>query len=198
MESRPVKYPSIYAKEMEMEISNLKKILLPIGFIFLFLAACGPSEAQIEATRTQIALEIFQTQTAAATPTFTPSPTFTNTPIPPTPTFTNTPTPTPAPCSHVDLNGRYVDFRVWQNALYGFVMDVEQNGCEIIAYQYFYLKWKGPGSSSEVVELTGTIEDDKVTVCYSNPTYCIPLVIFGRGKTLANGLVGWQFDKVEE
>lgn len=178
-----------------MKINNRKFILIPIGVLLLLLTACGPTEDQLVATQTQIALGIFQTQTAEAPPTFTPSPTFTNTPIP-SPTFTNT--STPAPCSHVDLNGRYVDYRTWQNALYGFVMDVVQEGCEITAYEFFYLKWKGEGSASSAVKLTGTIEDDKVTVCYSNPTYCVPLVIFGRGKTLANGLAGWQFEKVEE
>ena len=127
---------------------------------------------------------------AEAPPTFTPTATFTNTP---------TPTPTPAPCSNVDLNGRYVDYRVWNNALYGFVMDVVQDGCEITASEFFYLKWKGPGSSSKPVELTGTIKDDKVEVCYTSPSvYCFNLVIFGRGKTLANGIIGIQFDKVEE
>lgn len=49
------------------------------------LAACGPSEEELNATTTQFAANIFATQTANA-------PTHTATPIP---TFTPTPTPTP-------------------------------------------------------------------------------------------------------
>jgi hypothetical protein len=77
-------------------------------------------------------------------------------------------------------------------------MDVEQNGCEIIAYEFSYLQYKGIGNAGEARKLTGTIKDDKVTVCYSSPTYCVPLVIFNEGQTLANGIEGWQYDKVEE
>ena len=181
-----------------MDNSNSVKNLVFIGVILLFLSACGPSEEQIAATKTQIALEIFQTQTAAATPTFTPSPTFTNTPIPPTPTFTNTPTPTPAPCSHVDLNGRYVDYRMWGGVMYGWIMDVVQNGCEITATEYFYLKASGPGGAGYPTELTGTIKDDKVAICYVSPKYCLNLVIFGGGEKLVNGVEGWNYEKVEE
>jgi hypothetical protein len=176
------------------------KILIPIGIIFLFLAACGPSEEQMVATKTQIALEIFQTQTAAATPTFTPTATFTNTPIPPTPTFTNTPTPTPTPCSHVDLNGRYVDYRPIGPYRYGWILDVVQDGCEFTATLYFYLLYRGPGSAGYPQELTGTIDkdEDKARICFTSPTYCLNLVIFGGGQTLANGVEGWQFEKTEE
>jgi hypothetical protein len=174
-----------------------KNILFLIGGILLLLAACGPTKAQMAATQTQIALEIFQTQTAAATPTFTPSPTFTDTPIP-TPTFTNT--PTPAPCSHVDLNGRYVDYRALGPYMYGWILDVVQDGCEFTATLYFYLLYKGPGSAGYPRELTGTIDEneDKAKICFTSPTYCLNLVIFGRGKTLVNGVEGWQFEKTEE
>jgi hypothetical protein len=57
-----------------------------IGLLsFAFLVACGPSQAEIDATSTQMAGDIFSTQTAqvpTATKTPTPSPTPTNTPTP--------------------------------------------------------------------------------------------------------------------
>jgi hypothetical protein len=63
----------------------------------MLLAACGPSQEEIDATGTQIAANIFATQTAVA-PTHTPTPTPTNTPtLTPTPTDTPTPTATPVP-----------------------------------------------------------------------------------------------------
>lgn len=178
---------------------ELTKILISIGVILLLLSACGPTEEQMAATKTQISLEIFQTQTAAATPTFTPSPTatFTYTPSP-TATFTNTPTPTPAPCSHVDLNGRYVDYRMWMGIMYGWIMDVVQDGCEITATEYYYQKWKGSGNAGYPRDLTGTIKDDKVKICYTSPTYCLNLVIFEKGKKLVNGVEGWNYEKAEE
>lgn len=73
------------------------------------LAACGPSQAELDAQATEIAASIFGTQTAEAptstftptpTPTFTPTSTPTDTPTPtftPTPAPTSTPTPTPVP-----------------------------------------------------------------------------------------------------
>lgn len=65
------------------------------------LAACGPSQAELDAQATKVAADIFATQTAEAppptpTPTLTPTPTETPTPTPvPTPTFTPTPSPVP-------------------------------------------------------------------------------------------------------
>jgi parallel beta-helix repeat protein len=71
----------------------MKKVnsLLICVLTSLVLAACGPSQADQEATATQIATNIFATQTAAV-PTSTPTATAT-----PTPTVTSTPTPTPGP-----------------------------------------------------------------------------------------------------
>jgi hypothetical protein len=74
-------------------------------FITLLISACGPSQAEIDATSTQVAADIYATQTAqvpTATKTFTPTPTATFTATPTqTPTATSTPvptdTPTPAP-----------------------------------------------------------------------------------------------------
>jgi len=81
----------------------------------LLLSACGPSQAERDATATRLAAEISGTQTAAAPtdmpfPTATPNPTATHTPSPTpspthsptdtptsTPTFTSTPTVTPTP-----------------------------------------------------------------------------------------------------
>jgi len=51
------------------------------------LAACGPSQAELNAQATKIAANILATQTAEA-PTLTPTPTLTSTPTPiPTPTL---------------------------------------------------------------------------------------------------------------
>lgn len=62
-------------------------------FMFFSLAACGPSQAEMDSTSTQIAANIFATQTAAIpTATQTPNPSKT-----PTPTLTLTPSNTPTP-----------------------------------------------------------------------------------------------------
>ena len=61
----------------------------------LFLAGCGPSEADVLATQTQVVAAVLETQTAAA-PTQTPVPTLTVTPSP-LPTLTQTPTATQTP-----------------------------------------------------------------------------------------------------
>lgn len=76
--------------------------ILVIG-LALSLSACGPSQAELDATATQVAADIFATQTALAptiTPTFTPTPTFIPSPTPtitPSPTRTRTITPTTVP-----------------------------------------------------------------------------------------------------
>ncbi|MCU0485511.1 MAG: hypothetical protein MUC85_05310 [Anaerolineales bacterium] len=88
----------------------MKTRILPIFGSFLVglvLIACGPSQAERDATATQAILNDHATQTAkapTATLTFTPSPTATVTPTPthtltPTPTDTPTITPTPTPPS---------------------------------------------------------------------------------------------------
>jgi hypothetical protein len=72
------------------------RIALITLLILTILPACGPSQAQLDATSTQVAANILATQTAQAptnTPTSTPSPTATNTPTA-TPTLTPTLTPT--------------------------------------------------------------------------------------------------------
>ncbi len=71
----------------------------------VILAACGPTEEELNVTATKLAAELFATQTAEAptpteTPLPTPSPTFTPTSTPtltPTPTPTLTPTQSPTP-----------------------------------------------------------------------------------------------------
>jgi SH3-like domain-containing protein len=66
------------------------------------LSACGPSQAELNATATRIAANVFATQTAVA-PTATSTPTETSTPTrTPTPTHTPTRTPTPLPDAVVD------------------------------------------------------------------------------------------------
>ena len=102
--------------------------LLVLIVLSIFLSACGPSQAELDATATQGAADNFATQTAqaptatatftpspTATATFTPSPTATatptSTPIPtltPTPPPTNTPTPTTNPLAGVFAEGKLV------------------------------------------------------------------------------------------
>lgn len=84
---------------------NKRLCLALVSLLYgVLLSACGPSEAERQATVTQVAAAVFATQTAQAptvTPTFTPSPTATatststptGTPTP-LPTATNTPVPT--------------------------------------------------------------------------------------------------------
>lgn len=75
--------------------------LFIVALVTLATAACGPSQAELDATTTQAAVNLSGTQTVqapAATATFTPSPTNTVTPtVTPTPTRTPTLTPTPTP-----------------------------------------------------------------------------------------------------
>ena len=77
--------------------------ILATFLICSLLSACGPTQAEKDATSTQGAVNNFATQTAltpTATVTYTPSPTATLTPTPtltPIPTLTNTPTPTQTP-----------------------------------------------------------------------------------------------------
>ena len=78
-----------------MKTRNL--ILLVIFLLGGILSACGPSQADMDATATQVAGSIFGTQTAqvpTVTLTLTPNPTPTVT-LTPTPTVTSTPTLTP-------------------------------------------------------------------------------------------------------
>jgi hypothetical protein len=56
----------------------------------VFVVACGPTQAELDAQATAIAADSFATQTAEA-------PTVTPTPVPPTATPTSTPTVTPTP-----------------------------------------------------------------------------------------------------
>lgn len=81
---------------------NTKKVITLLSLLTgSLLAACGPSQAELDATTTQMAKDIFSTQTAqapTATETHTPSPTATVTPTPTsTSTSTSTPTPTLTP-----------------------------------------------------------------------------------------------------
>jgi Tol biopolymer transport system component/regulation of enolase protein 1 (concanavalin A-like superfamily) len=88
----------------------VKKFFLQVPILVLLTlaaAACGLSQAELDARDTQASLDISGTQTAqirTATQTFTPSPTTANTPtitasptVTPTPTRTATATPTPTP-----------------------------------------------------------------------------------------------------
>ena len=80
-------------------------LTIALLIISIFMPACGPSQADLDATATQGAAYSFATLTAqapTATATFTPSPTATFTPSPtatftPSPTASGTPTRTPIP-----------------------------------------------------------------------------------------------------
>jgi len=166
------------------------------------LSACGPTPEEIAATEDQIKQNIYDTQTAVAptatnTPTFTPTATVTPTSTP-NPTATTAPTATEAPCGHVNLTGHYVDFRNWGGAIYGWIMDAVQEGCDFTGMESFFLRAAGPGSVSQAVELTGTIDGERVRVCYTASGYCLNLVILDGGDTLVNGVEGWQYEKTEE
>jgi hypothetical protein len=81
--------------EFVMKKTTLIWICTMISIVF---TACGPSQAELDATATQSAAYLFATQTAAAptvTPTFTPTPT--PTPVPPTST------PTPPQCKIISI-----------------------------------------------------------------------------------------------
>lgn len=160
--------------------------------IAILLAGCGTLSAPAD-TPTPLPSDT----PVPPTPTDTPTPEPTTTPLP---TATNTPAPTPteAPCSHVDLNGRYVDFRNISFITYGWEMYVVQNGCEITARETFYKRALGPTSQSETAKLTGTIDGDKVRICYVSSGYCLNLVIMDGGEVLANGIEGWHYEKSVE
>jgi hypothetical protein len=88
-------------------MKKITAVLIVISMIGGVLAACGPSQADVNATATQVAINGSATQTAlapTATPTKTPTPTATSTPtatatptLTPTPVNTPTITPTPVP-----------------------------------------------------------------------------------------------------
>lgn len=69
--------------------------------ICIFLVACGPSQAELDAQATAIAADIFATQTAQA-PTITPTPELPT--ATPTPTETPPPTDTPTPLPITDTD----------------------------------------------------------------------------------------------
>jgi hypothetical protein len=107
--------------------SNQKiHLLLTVLFLLvIFLPACGPSQAEIEATATQAAVSMYATQTAQAPtattiPTSTPTPQPTDTPTPspsptstPEPTATPTPTPVPTAAPPIPMEG----FASWVDGL---------------------------------------------------------------------------------
>ncbi len=95
----------------------------------------------------------------------------------------------------MDLNGRYTDFREWRGAIYGWFMETEQTGCEFVGMEVFYLRASGPGSESKPTEITGTIDGDKMRVCYTADGYCLNLAILKGGDILANGVEGWYYEK---
>jgi len=76
-------------------MENRSSLMLVVLLSAILVAACGPSQAELDAQETKVAAAIFATQTAQA-PTATPTPTPTDTPTPsPTPTPTDTPVPSP-------------------------------------------------------------------------------------------------------
>ena len=177
----PILYNGILLRHPEEGTMKRSTFLL---ILTILLVSCGPAE--LPATPTP-------------PPTETPIPTATPTPTP-TPTLTPTPTPTPMPCSHVDLNGRYQDFREIGYLVYGWIMISEQNGCEMTASETFFLRANGPSKERNPRGLTGTIDpvENKMRICYTSPKYCLNLVIMDGGDTLANGVEGWYYEKVDE
>ena len=179
------------------------KLFLTLAVIFL----CGCSSAtqeQINTVSAQLvqatllAREVQPTSTSLASTaesvqsTLTGVYTLTLTP-------TNTQPPTLEPCTHVNLNGRYVDIRTNpQGTTYGWIMEAEQHGCEFTASEIYFIK-KGESVSEDVKrELSGKIEGDKVRVCYTHNDVCVDLVILGGGQTLANNVEDWQFEKTND
>ena len=157
----------------------MKRITFKILFVFvcvlLFSACGGLSPEEVAATVTQAAIYDSQTQIAAAltailiptdTPTNTPAPiaTFTPTTVPPTATFT----PTPAPCSHLNLTGRWVDIRDYRGVAWGYILYLEQNGCELTGREFSFASWAGESSASDPYDVNGEVfeDQDKVTLCF--------------------------------
>jgi len=175
----------------------MKRIVYVLVLLSLLLAGCGAADAPADTPTTAptdtpvpptSTPEPTATPTPEPTPTDTPEPTATSTPKP-------TPTPTEAPCSHVDLNGRYTDFREWRGAIYGWFMEAEQTGCDFVGMEVFYLRASGPGSESKPTEITGTIDGDRMRVCYTESGYCLNLAILEGGDVLANGVEGWYYER---
>lgn len=196
-----------------MKNLSFRKVLGLVILVFIFVAACnisgqgGSASPQVLATARPTNTEVVISPLA---PTVTPQPT--NTPEPP-PTNTPEPVPTDTPeptateeaeeCGDVNLTGRYVDYRTWSGILYGWIMDAEQQGCDFVGTEYWYVESMGQGSMEFYGSLVGTIEGDKVRVCYTECDYypagfCLNLVIFDGGQELANGIEGWQYEKISE
>lgn len=175
----------------------MKKIMFMLVCLGLLLAGCGTAEPEAVVPTNTPRPEPTKTPIP---PTSTPLPTATPTPEPtPTPTPEPTPeptlTPTEAPCSHMDLNGRYTDFRRIGGVVYGWFMEAEQTGCDFVGMEVFYVRGKGDGSEYKPTEITGTIDGDKMRVCYTDYDYCLNLAILEGGDVLANGVEGWYYEK---
>ncbi|UCF60324.1 MAG: hypothetical protein JSV37_11230 [Anaerolineaceae bacterium] len=98
-----------------------KKALIILALLLLsgIIAACGPSQDELDAQATEIAANIFATQTAEA-PTSTPTSSPTSTPTSThtlTPTYTQTPTPTltPFPSFRDDFAKVLAPGWIWMN-----------------------------------------------------------------------------------
>jgi hypothetical protein len=179
------------------------KMLFVLICLLLFSACGGLSPEDVAATVAQAAIYNSQTQTAAVppatpiptdTPTYTPAPTATFTPTTvPTATFS----PTPAPCGHVNLTGRWVDIRDYKGVSWGYVLYLEQNGCELTGREFAFVSYAGESSAGNPYDVHGEVfeDEDKVKLCfpvYGN--YCVPLSVLKNGIQMANGYYGWIYD----
>lgn len=124
-----------------------------------FLASCGPSQAEINATDTQVARDVFATQTAAAppptaTPTDTPTPEPTSTPTPTdTPAPTDTPTSTSTPTLDLTATAAY-------EATQAMGVLLEEIDAELqtvnLSTERGRLAWLGSGPTSITLDTYGT------------------------------------------
>jgi hypothetical protein len=179
------------------------KMLFVLVCLLLFSACGGLSPEEVAATLAQSVIYDSQTQTAAApTATLIPTDTPTNTPAP-TATFTPTTVPTatftpiPKPCSHLNLTGRWVDIRDWYGVQWGYILYLEQNGCELTGKEFAFASWAGESSAGDPYDVHGEVfeDQDKVRLCIpALDNFCLPLGVLKNGTQMANGYYGWTYD----
>jgi len=188
---------------MEREMKRITyKMLFVLVCLLLFSACGGLSPEEVAATVAQAAIYNSQTQTAAAptatliptdTPTNTPAPTFTPTTVPKA-TFT----PKPTPCSHLDLTGRWVDIRDWRGVQWGYILYLEQNGCELIGKEFAFASYLGESSAGTPYVVYGEVFEgqDKVELCglFTDVSHCVPFGVLKNGTQMGNGYYEFIYD----
>ena len=152
-------------------------------------AACGPSQAELDAQATKVAAAIFATQTAEA-PTATPTPTQTDTPTPtPRSTPTDTPTPSPTPLPDLseavltldDLPSSFTEMSLEQLGLTP--EDLSGEGFEAESF-FAFLE---PSAFQLIMGLTilvpSTVERAGFDLALRNPDFLLNLFVGGMGAT---------------